>query len=88
MWEIQDEPYRGDVINSYNDGPPSPGAPPLGPFYEIETSSPAVPLAAGESITHTHTTIHFVGPVGELAPIVQRTLGVSVTSIRHVFDEE
>ena len=88
MWEMQDEPYRGDVINSYNDGPPSPGAPPLGPFYEIETSSPAVPLAAGESITHTHTTIHFVGSVPELDPVVQRTLGVNVTSIRHVFDEE
>ena len=21
MWEIQKEPYRGDVVNSYNDGP-------------------------------------------------------------------
>ena len=31
MWEIQREPYKGDVINSYNDGPPAPGKPPLGP---------------------------------------------------------
>ena len=22
LWEIQDQPYRGDVVNSYNDGPP------------------------------------------------------------------
>jgi len=25
MWEIQKEPYGGDVVNSYNDGPPAPG---------------------------------------------------------------
>ena len=40
MWEIQKEPFAGDVVNSYNDGPPAPGAKPLGPFYELETSSP------------------------------------------------
>ena len=33
-WQIQSEPYQGDVVNSYNDGPPSPGVKPLGPFYE------------------------------------------------------
>ncbi len=88
MWELQEEPYRGDVINSYNDGPPSPGAPVLGPFYEIETSSPAALLAAGQSITHIHTTIHFVGSPPELDPIVQQTLGINTTSIRHVFAGE
>src|SRR6185503_11247409 len=41
MWEHQRDPYRGDVANSYNDGPPAPAAAPLGPFYELETSSPA-----------------------------------------------
>ena len=25
MWEIQDEPFSGDVVNSYNDGPPRAG---------------------------------------------------------------
>ena len=25
MWEIQQEPYKGDTINSYNDGPVAPG---------------------------------------------------------------
>ena len=29
MWEIQREPYKGDVINSYNDGPPAAGQAPL-----------------------------------------------------------
>jgi hypothetical protein len=51
MWEIQREPYKGDVVNSYNDGPPAPGKPPLGPFYELETSSPALALAPGRRLT-------------------------------------
>ena len=42
MWEVQRDPYAGDVINSCNGGPRS-GAPALGPFYELETSSPASP---------------------------------------------
>ena len=32
----QPKPFGGEVGNSYNDGPPSPGVKPLGPFYEIE----------------------------------------------------
>ena len=41
LWGDQDDPFGGDVVNSYNDGPLGPGEPPLGPFYEIESSSPA-----------------------------------------------
>ena len=36
----QAEPFRGDVVNSYNDGPRANGQR-LGAFYEIETLSPA-----------------------------------------------
>ena len=61
MWELQDEPFNGDVVNSYNDGPPSPGAKPLGPFYELESSSPALELKPDESFTHIHRTIHLQG---------------------------
>lgn len=85
MWEIQDEPYAGDVVNSYNDGPPEPGAEPLGPFYELETSSPAAELAPGESLTHVHQTFHFQGPESELDAIAQATLGVSLDRIRAAF---
>ncbi|HEY0466124.1 MAG TPA: DUF6786 family protein, partial [Polyangiaceae bacterium] len=62
MWERQAAPYAGDVINSYNDGPPAPGKPPLGGFYEIESSSPAAALAPGGSLRHEHQTYHFSGP--------------------------
>ncbi len=85
MWEIQDEPFAGDVVNSYNDGPPEPGAKPLGPFYELETSSAAAELAPGESLTHVHQTFHFQGPVDELDAIAQTTLGVSLEQITAAF---
>lgn len=81
MWEIQDEPYGGDVVNSYNDGPPEPGAKPLGPFYELETSSPAAALAAGQSLTHVHRTIHLAGPTELLDPIAEKVFGLGLDDI-------
>ena len=82
MWQIQDQPFRGDVVNSYNDGPTAPGGKPLGPFYELETSSPAAALAPGQSILHTHRTVHFVGNETQLDPIAKATLGVTIAQIK------
>jgi len=82
MWELQDEPYAGDVINSYNDGPPKPGAKPLGPFYELETSSPGAELKAGKSIVHVSNTAHLVGPEPELDAIAKKLFGVSLEKIK------
>jgi len=81
MWEIQEDPFAGDVVNSYNDGPPSPGAKPLGPFYEIESSSPAAALAPDESLEHVHRTLHLTGPQDALDAVARATLGVSVSDI-------
>jgi hypothetical protein len=85
MWELQDAPYGGDAVNSYNDGPPEPGAKPMGPFYELETSSPAAALAPGESITHIHRTFHFRGSEAALNRISTNVLGVSLNDIREAF---
>jgi hypothetical protein len=85
MWELQDEPYSGDVVNSYNDGPPEPGAKPLGPFYELESSSPAAELAPGGSLTHVHRTFHLRGPVPELDQVARATLGVSLADVTAAF---
>ncbi len=82
MWELQDEPYAGDVINSYNDGSPEPGAPPLGPFYELETSSPAAALSPGETMQHVQRTFHIQGSQQELAPLAKRLLGVPLEAIQ------
>jgi hypothetical protein len=78
MWEYQEKPFKGDVINSYNDGPLEDGSI-MGPFYEIETSSPAANLQPGKSLIHTHTTMHFKGSFDELNEIAKKTLGIDLT---------
>src|SRR5690606_3173476 len=84
-WEIQDDPFNGDAINSYNDGPPKPGMKPLGPFYEMETSSPAFELTAGTSGTHDQITWHLEGDVDQLSKISKKIFGVSIKEITDVF---
>ncbi len=81
LWKLQDNPYGGDAANAYNDGPPAPGAKPLGPFYELESSSPAAALAPGTTLSHLHRTIHLVGPESDLDSIARATLGVSLSEI-------
>jgi hypothetical protein len=83
MWRIQEDPYAGDVVNSYNDGPASPGAKPMGPFYELESSSPAAALAPGESLSHAHTTMHFQGDKRALDAVARRVLGVGIEEIKN-----
>lgn len=85
MWELQEEPYGGDVINSYNDGPTTPGGKALGGFYEIETSSPALALGPGESGVHTSSTIHLEGERAELDAVARRVLGVGLDQIEGAF---
>jgi hypothetical protein len=85
MWEIQKEPFAGDVINSYNDGAPAPGAKQLGRFFELETSSPALALAAGASASHTHQTIHLQGDEARLDALARTALGVSLQQIKQAF---
>lgn len=81
LWKIQDHPYAGDAANAYNDGPPAPGAKPLGPFYELESSSPAAALAPGKSYSHIHRTLHLSGPESDLDAVARTTLGVSLAEI-------
>lgn len=81
MWEQQKDPYAGDVVNSYNDGPTEPGKPSLGGFYELESSSPALALKPKASATHTHRTYHFIGEPADLDPIAKKALGVSIAQI-------
>lgn len=85
MWEHQDEPYTGDVINSYNDGSPEPGAAPLGPFYELETSSPAAALQPGETMRHVQRTIHLHGAESDLDAIATKVFGVDLATIKKQF---
>lgn len=81
LWKIQDRPFAGDVINSYNDGEASPGAGQLGPFYEIETSSPAAELPPGGAIVHVHRTFHFAGGFEPLNALATKALGVDLKGL-------
>ncbi len=80
-WEKQKDPYAGDVINAYNDGPMKPGQPQMGKFYELESSSPAAALAPGAQLMHRHTTLHIQGPEKIMERIAQRLLLTSLTTV-------
>lgn len=82
LWKLQDNPFGGDALNSYNDGPATPGAKPMGPFYEIESSSPAAKLSPGQSLSHIHRTMHLNGDEAALDPIARKVLGVSLAEIK------
>lgn len=80
LWKIQDDPFAGDVVNSYNDGPID--GKQMGRFYEIESSSPAAALAPGASLQHIHRTIHLKGSKEELDEISMKLLGIGVDKIK------
>lgn len=80
-WELQKEPYKGDIINSYNDGPLADGSI-MGPFYEIESSSAAKELKRGEKMEYRQMACHFKGPYEELNKIAKQLLGVDLNSVK------
>jgi hypothetical protein len=82
LWKIQKKPYGGDTANSYNDGPAAPGAKPMGPFYEIESSSPGAQLSPNQNLTHIHRTIHLIGDKASLNALSKKIFGVSLAEIQ------
>ncbi len=85
LWERQSDPFSGDGIQSYNDGPPEPGAPAYGPFYELETVAPVVETEPGGTIHHIHETLHFAGERAALSHVAVQLLGVSLEEIEAAF---
>jgi hypothetical protein len=83
-WQIQDDPYSGDAFNSYNDGPLEDGSQ-MGPFYELETSSPAAALKPGKELSHIQYTLHITGDKNQLNDISIKALGVSLDEITNAF---
>ena len=84
-WGEQDDPFLGDAVNSYNDGPVQDGSI-MGPFYEIESSSPAAFLKAGERITHTQRIYHLTGNEAVLSKITEQLFNLSVSDIKEAFN--
>jgi hypothetical protein len=83
-WGNQEDSYNGDAINSYNDGPVEDGSI-MGPFYEIETSSPGAELQPSESLKHTQRIMHFEGDEAELEKIVNELFNLELTEIAGKF---
>lgn len=80
LWKLQDDPFNGDAVNSYNDGPIDTKQ--MGRFYEIESSSPAAALIPGNSMRHIHRTIHIKGEKKDLDKVAMKILGISVDRVK------
>ncbi len=83
-WNTTKPSFSGDAVNAYNDGPLADGSQ-MGPFYEIESVSPAAFLKPGQSISHKHSVYHFTGDETSLNTIAQKLLGVSLDEIKQAF---
>ncbi len=79
LWEQQKNPFSGDAVNAYNDGPIE--GKQMGKFYELESSSPAVALNPGQSLTHIHKTIHLKGTAEALDYMTKKLIGVKLENI-------
>jgi Family of unknown function (DUF6786) len=83
-WGSQSDPFSGDEVNSYNDGPVADGSI-MGPFYEIESSSPAAFLKAGGKITHKQRIFHITGTEEQLTQITEKIFNHSLAEINNAF---
>jgi len=83
-WGKQDDPLVGDVINSYNDGPTADGSV-MGPFFEIESSSPAAMLTPGEKLTHIQRIFHITGNEDALNEITLHLANTSIAELKGAF---
>lgn len=86
-WNTTKHPLSGDAVNAYNDGPLADGKQ-MGPFYEIESVSPAAFLKPQESLTHNHAVFHFTGSEESLNAIAQKVLSVSLIQIKSAFNNQ
>ena len=79
-WQVpQKEPYRGDVVNAYNDGPNETGGQ-MGNFFELESVSPAAELNTNESLSHRNTIVHVQADSNTLR-FAKEVLGVELDAV-------
>ncbi|MES2109028.1 MAG: DUF6786 family protein [Bacteroidota bacterium] len=83
-WRTDREPFIGDAVNAYNDGPLADGSQ-MGPFFELESVSPAAFLKPNEKLSHNHSVFHFTGDKDALNTIALKTLGISLADIQAAF---
>jgi hypothetical protein len=84
QWNTKMPPFSGDVVNAYNDGPLADGSR-MGPFYELESVSPAAFLKPGSMLVHNHSVFHFSGNEKYLDKISEKLFGISLKNIAGAF---
>ena len=84
-WGQQTDPFGGDVVNAYNDGPTETGEV-MGPFYEIETSSPAAFLQPGETLCHTQEVFHLQGDEALLEELLRGLIPGGLRAVKEAFN--
>lgn len=83
-WNTTKPSFSGDAVNAYNDGPLADGSQ-MGPFYEIESVSPAAFLKPNQSLSHKQSVFHFTGSEQALDAIARKLFGTSLDDIKKVF---
>jgi hypothetical protein len=83
-WNTTKPPFSGDAANAYNDGPLADGTQ-MGPFYELESVSPAAFLKPGQSLSHKQAVFHFTGNEQSLDAIAKKVFGVTISDIKTAF---
>lgn len=86
-WEEQKEPYKGDAVNCYNDGPLADGTQ-MGPFYEVESSSDAVALKPGEARHYRQVTMHFEGDRSALQALAMQLWQLPLDSVQQFLQQK
>ncbi len=83
-WNTTKPSFSGDAVNAYNDGPLADGTQ-MGPFYEIESVSPAAFLKPNQSLSHKQSVFHFTGNEQALNGIAKKLFGASLEDIKTAF---
>jgi hypothetical protein len=77
----QPNPYEGDLFQCYNsDRSGSPDQ--RYAFYELESVSPSVELAPGQTVRHRQETYAFQGDYAQLKAIAAKVLGVDLDAVK------
>lgn len=84
-WGAQANPFGGDVVNAYNDGPTETGEV-MGPFFEIETSSPAAFLRPGETLCHAQEIFHLQGDEALLEELLRDLIPGGLRAVKEAFN--
>lgn len=85
-WNTEKDPFSGDAVNAYNDGPLADGSQ-MGPFYEIESVSPAAFLEPGGKLGHNHNVFHFTGDKEALEVLSRKIFNISLETVSSAFSK-